>query len=376
MQSTAENLSRFILRLNAALTATRMYFPEHPQVTGLIEETHTQLQGLLQTHESLQISLLDERLVVKGKVLAESDIHVAQFIEVLKENGIHQIRFLPSATRAELAAFVTRLAARDRSPLRSEGGIRLGRVEPVPAVTPEIEDPAHEAPRRLERFKALREEKLKELRSICRHIRSGERVNVRSVEEMAEALIEGGMPGMNPLLMLAELRSADEYTFTHSINVCILATSLGELIGFGGGELRRIGVAALLHDTGKLFIPDEILTKPGALTPAERAVVETHPVQGARYILSIEGVTRLAVVTALEHHMGYDGSGYPRFKEPWQPNIVSQMITVSDVFDAMRTRRVYQEPTAEREIAGVLMRHRGKAYHPALVDRFLELMQL
>ncbi len=375
MERTANSLSRFIMRLNAAFTASRIYFPGHPQVSDLIGDSFAQLQRLLQARAAVQIYLIDERLVVEGTVLHESDRHVAQFIEVLKEKGIHQVRFLSSATQSELAAFVTHLASRDPSPLRSQAGIRLGKAEPATGKIAHMADPNRRSQEKLEHFRALHEEKLDELRTICQHIRSGEGVNIRGVEDMAEALIQRGMPGMNPLIMLADLKSSDEYTFTHSINVCILATRLGEVIGFNGDELRRIGVAALLHDTGKLFIPNEIFTKPGPLTPAERAVVETHPIRGARYILSMKGVPRLAVVAALEHHIGYDGSGYPRFRQPWHPNIVSQMITVSDVFDAMRTRRVYQEPLAEHEIAGILKQHRGKAYHPALVDRFLELIQ-
>jgi HD-GYP domain-containing protein (c-di-GMP phosphodiesterase class II) len=136
-----------------------------------------------------------------------------------------------------------------------------------------------------------------------------------------------------------------------------------------------MGVASLLHDVGKIFIPEEILNKPGKLSQDERAIIETHTVKGARYLLGLEGIPKLAVIAALEHHLKYDGTGYPSIRGGWTPNIASQIICVADVFDAMRSKRAYQDSMPMAKIEAVLRNGSGKAFNPQLVDHFLMLVK-
>jgi HD-GYP domain-containing protein (c-di-GMP phosphodiesterase class II) len=192
---------------------------------------------------------------------------------------------------------------------------------------------------------------------------------------MVKGFIRGFRQEINPLSLLASLKSTHEYTFTHVTNVCILAMSQAESLGFSGENLHSIGVASLLHDVGKVFIPEEILNKTGKLTDEERRIMETHSLKGARYLMGIEGIPKLAVLAALEHHVRFDGSGYPSIKGGWQPNIVSQVITVADVFDAMRSRRSYQEAQPMEKIVNVLNMGRKKTFNDMLVDRFLKLIR-
>jgi response regulator RpfG family c-di-GMP phosphodiesterase len=131
----------------------------------------------------------------------------------------------------------------------------------------------------------------------------------------------------------------------------------------------------LLHDVGKIFVPDEILSKQGMLTPEERKIIETHTVKGARYLMGIDGIPKLAVLAALEHHQKFDGSGYPSIKGGWTPNVASQMIAIADVFDAMRSRRAYQEPIAQDKIEALLLKGSGTSFNSVLVERFLKMIK-
>ena len=200
-------------------------------------------------------------------------------------------------------------------------------------------------------------------------------IDIRGVDEMVTGFIKGFRREINPLSLLASLKSANEYTFTHVTNVCILSMSQAETLGFKGNHLHDIGVASLLHDVGKIFVPEEILNKPGNLTPGERAIMETHTVKGARYLMGIEGIPKLAVLAALEHHLKYDGTGYPSLKGGWRPSIASQVISIADVFDAMRSKRAYQAAATMEQIAGVLQKGRGTSFNPQLVDHFLKLIR-
>jgi HD-GYP domain-containing protein (c-di-GMP phosphodiesterase class II) len=131
----------------------------------------------------------------------------------------------------------------------------------------------------------------------------------------------------------------------------------------------------MLHDLGKLFIPEEIINKPGTLTSEEWSIINTHPTRGALYLQGGSEIPHLAVLAAMEHHMRYDGQGgYPRIKSEWKPHIVSRMVAVADVFDALRSRRSYQEPKPLSSIIEILKAEKGKALDPYLVDNFLELL--
>jgi HD-GYP domain-containing protein (c-di-GMP phosphodiesterase class II) len=151
--------------------------------------------------------------------------------------------------------------------------------------------------------------------------------------------------------------------------------SQAENLGFTGEQLHAIGIAALLHDIGKIFVPDEILNKQGVLNTEERRIIETHPVKGARYLMGIDGIPKLAILAALEHHQKFDGSGYPSMKGGWTPNITSQLITIADVFDAMRSRRSYQNAFPQEKIEAVLIKGSDTSFNPVLVDRFLKMIK-
>jgi HD-GYP domain-containing protein (c-di-GMP phosphodiesterase class II) len=167
----------------------------------------------------------------------------------------------------------------------------------------------------------------------------------------------------------------DEYTFTHSINVCILNLAQGMSLGFEGQLLHDIGIAALLHDVGKQFVPEEILNKPGALENEEWEYMRQHALRGAEYLLNNPGIPRLAVLCAFEHHMKYDMSGYPKVPPGWRTNICSQITMVSDFFDALRTKRAYKDARDFAETAGFMLDIAGTELNPFLTLNFLRILR-
>jgi HD-GYP domain-containing protein (c-di-GMP phosphodiesterase class II) len=177
------------------------------------------------------------------------------------------------------------------------------------------------------------------------------------------------------LLSFSPLRVLDEYTFTHSTNVSILNLAQAMALGIKGEELHEIGVAALLHDTGKLYVPEEVLNKPGKLTDTEWESIRQHPQKGAEYLLENPGIPPLAVVVAYEHHMQYDNSGYPQVSKDWRQNICSQMTAISDFFDAMRTKRIYRDDLETNIIADQMAKMSGTAFNPILTRNFLVLIE-
>jgi putative nucleotidyltransferase with HDIG domain len=164
-----------------------------------------------------------------------------------------------------------------------------------------------------------------------------------AVVQSLSLAMSGGQAMVLPLLRLKEF---DQYTTTHALNVAVLTMALAESIGMGAPAVRSLGLAGLLHDLGKIKIPQEILNKPGKLTSLERAVVESHPADGARMILEGDEPLDLAATVAYEHHLCMDGRGYPTLHYPRQAHHASRLVHVCDVYDALRTRRPPSAPAA------------------------------
>jgi len=385
-----EGLSRVISQLTAAVMNTSLYSPTHPQVAQYIDKANAVLMEILQIKPEITILLIGEDLVADNRqiVATGTSSFVTNFIRILKKKTIERITFIAGLPRAELQGLIQDLAAQDTTSIRSTAYIKLGKIElrikgfedgasaggkeQEKTVATSMSDVPEEV---MQELLSLTTAELDELKDLYLRAKRYKKIDVRSVDDMVKGFIKGFRQEINPLRLLASLKSVNEYTFTHVTNVCILTMSLAEFVGFKGEHLHQIGVASLLHDIGKIFIPDEILSKPGVLTPEERRSIETHTVKGARYLMGVEGIPKLAILAALEHHQKFDGNGYPSIKGGWTPNIASQLISVADVFDAMRSTRSYQTSHPLEKIEGALNKGRGSSFNPLLIDHFLKLIR-
>lgn len=387
-----EALSQVIAQLTAAVTNTTLYSPSHPQVAQYVDRAYAVLLDLLQVRPEITILLIGNDLVAENRPLAADSTFVANFIRVMKKKAFERISFLVGMPKTELEGFIRDLASQDAVSIKSRPSIKLGKIalkvknpedKQYPGKESDTSASAKSAigtdttasPEVMQELLALTSAELDELKDLYLSAKKHRQIDVRSVDDMVKGFIKGFRQEINPLSLLASLKSVNEYTFTHVTNVCILTMSQAEHLGFGGEHLHAIGIAALLHDIGKIFVPEEILGKPGVLTPEERRIIESHPVKGARYLMGIDGIPKLAILAALEHHQKFDGSGYPSIKGGWTPNITSQLIAIADVFDAMRSRRSYQQAFSMVQIEGVLMKGSGTSFNPFFVDRFLKMIK-
>ena len=385
-----EGLSRVVSLLTAAVTNTSLYSPAHPQVAQYIEKAYAGLVAMLGQKPEITVLLIGNDLVADSRPLVSTGAasYVSNFSRILKKKAIERMTFAAGLTKPELQSLINDLASPDAVSVRSTPSVKLGKVGlrvkkdddggvdvlsalaegaavSVPGVSQEI----------VQELVSLTASELDALKELYLSAKKHKKIDVRGVDDMVKGFIRGFRKEINPLSLLASLKSVHEYTFTHVTNVCVLAMSQAETLGFAGEQLRQIGVASLLHDVGKVFIPEEILNKPGKLSQDERRIIETHTVKGARYLMGIEGIPKLAVLSAMEHHLKYDGSGYPSIKGGWRPNITSQLISIADVFDAMRSKRSYQGAIPMQKIVEVLTNGRGTSFNPQLVDHFFRMIR-
>ncbi len=168
----------------------------------------------------------------------------------------------------------------------------------------------------------------------------------------------------------------DGETASHQRRIGAYATALADATGWDAEPPRRLYYAASLHDIGKIGVPAAILRKPGRLDASERAAVELHPEIGARLLgRGRHPFLRLAGDIALHHHERWDGLGYPRGLAGEAIPSSARIVAVVDVFDALRSDRVYRPALGEDDVLAFLAQGRGRRFDPALVDCFLELVE-
>src|SRR5690606_11601042 len=166
----------------------------------------------------------------------------------------------------------------------------------------------------------------------------------------------------------------DNYTFTHMVNVSILTMAQARALGIEGRLLREFGLAALMHDIGKVRTPREILTKPSQLDAREFEIIKRHTIDGAAILRQTTDMPGLAPVVSFEQHLRLDGAGYPEGVRRDTLNLATMLCSIADVYDAMRSQREYQQAFPTDRILAVLRRNDGQQFDQHLVRRFVQLM--
>jgi putative nucleotidyltransferase with HDIG domain len=190
------------------------------------------------------------------------------------------------------------------------------------------------------------------------------------VDNLAQAVAQN----RTALIALTALKEYDNYTFTHMVNVSILTMAQARALGIEGGVLREFGLAALMHDIGKVRTPIDVLNKPDKLTDAEFDLVRLHVVDGAEILRRTPEMPPLAPVVAFEHHLRLDGTGYPTGAQRATLNLGTMLCSIADVYDAMRSQRAYQQSFPSERVLAVLKRNDGVQFDQHLVRRFSQLM--
>lgn len=366
-----------ISQITAAMRNLRLYSDMHTLVSQHVAKAFQDMTDLLEFRATLTLFMVGDELILDNRSLLSAGQSAERFTQIIKEKGVEHITFLRGLSSEEFEGFIRDIASKETDVVRSWPHLKLGRVEirvRSDAVDEEAQSMSEDAREVLSFINNMEDAEIERIRQLYLFMEQRKQVNVRGVDDSVKKLILEIRRNLNPLSLLATVKSTDEYTFTHVVNVCILTLIQAQRLGFSGQQLYDIGMASLLHDVGKTFIPDEILSKPGALTPEERTIIETHPVKGGRYLMEMGGVPKIAVLAALEHHLRFDGTGYPAVGPGWRPNIVAQMITIADVFDALRSRRSYSPPKPMPQIVDILNKEKGTSFNPILVDNFLSII--
>jgi putative nucleotidyltransferase with HDIG domain len=364
-------------RFGGSLRGIQLYASNHPLVTRNIQGLCDTIRAI-QAHEApTAIGVVGDELVVADVPMPKASSSMGELIRRLKVLGVERITIDRGVSNEEMAAFIQRLgtidpialkeaAARGNPDILSQPHIRVGRIQIEQRVEEDLSDTAT--------IRKLYAEAVNMASAVWESARSDSKPDAEAARGMVNGLAQAVSQNRTALLALTALKNYDNYTFTHMVNVSILTMGQARGLGIEGPLLREFGLAALMHDIGKVRTPPEVLNKPDKLTDEEFTIMKRHVVDGAEILRRTPEMPALAPVVAFEHHLRLDGTGYPdRVSRPTL-NVATMMCSIADVYDAMRSQRRYQQAFPTDRILAVLQRNDGKQFEQHLVRRFVQLV--
>lgn len=209
---------------------------------------------------------------------------------------------------------------------------------------------------------------------ILEDARLGNALDTQAAKTVVSHCVESLLRNPSALMWMAKIKHVDQYTMEHCLNVCILAIAFGRHLRLEEEELVKLGAGGMLHDVGKMQIPDEILNKPAKLSEEEFAEMMKHPEIGRNLLMKSEGSMSYAVDVAFNHHEQMDGKGYPRGLFAKELSQYSRIIAIVDAFDAMTSDRCYGASRSTLDALKEIYRERGKQFDEELALEFIQLM--
>ncbi len=374
----AEDLLRYIA---AAIRNILFYPPGHRVLETSISTAHNAAASLMEGRDEIHIGALGDEWIVNNTLLHNAGSIAVDLRERMRARTLTSITLERGSTERDLEALARVLIEDPRSVkergasafLRSLGcsSVAVGRVtaspvtgEPEPCPAPFSPD---DVPPELLRSSASA---IAELYTEAVEGSTDLR-RARAMLSDITDLVDSRQANLEALL---NMKSHDDYTYTHIVNVCVLTLAQARGLNLGEEMLDDVGLAALMHDVGKQRVPAEIIRKPSRLTPKEFEIMQKHTIYGAEMLESMPGAPDLAAMVAFEHHLRYDCGGYPKIGRRRDLNLCTYLTMISDAFDAMRTLRPYSRMLTQQEVAIRMDADIGTHFEPLLLWRFLRML--
>ena len=353
-----------------------LYPAGHPQIKEALDECYLRLRELLQRERQLPIVLAGDEFVVGDLQVPVVGEALEELAESLRKASVEKLIFLVGIREWEIQSFL-RVLNLEAPEIEEKGGIeailKSEEVQNVVAGPLSIEPSEEPTPDLLVRAWEAYAAGLKVVRKLRHAYRNTGRIeHLDEAKEFINDLVEVGLQQTRPLLALQALKVHDEYSFTHSINVATLSLAIARGLNFSKYNLREIMLAALLHDVGKERVAKEVLRKPGKLDDIEWKEMSRHSLEGAKMLATTQGVGDLAPIVAYEHHLAQDRSRPDAAK--WNPHLVSELVTIADVYDALRSTRPYRGEIPPDKAMEIMQQEAPTKFNPDLFEGFEKLV--
>ncbi len=366
----------------AAAQALKLYPLENATVQKALDELHRIARRIVEREGALDLRLVGDFLFLNDARLRLdlSDYMAFSYLAgLMRKHRVGRIEAEPQVTRDNWAPLLSLLLMEpigsesevfgqflDRLAVSSAEHVHVSEVreeDELPEIEPD--ERAKEAAKRTY-FQSVQVAK-----DVLTDARLGRAMNVRRIKRAVQGIVDQVLNNETSIVGMTTLRDFDEYTFTHSVNVCIMSVVIGQRLGLSKLQLYELGLGALFHDIGKMKLGAELINKSGTLTDEEWNAMQQHPVDGLIALFSMKGLADMpyrAMLSAYEHHMKVDLTGYPKNRRPRTPRLFSRIIAVADGFDAATSKRSYRSlPWPPDEVIREIRDNRSRGYDPVLV---------
>jgi len=345
-----------------------LYGTFHPVVESSASAAFESISDVLISVRSTTLAVTDSNLAMGSYLIGDDTGTLRSFAHMLWERKISELKFTAGVTKDEVIRFAEALSM-PTADLMLRGGLdtELKRHAVTNISVKSGSLPTESLPGRDPAD--IYEEALVLIEDAMRAVQAGLQVPVAEIRGLVSDSLESLVADESALLALAGVRSYDRYLSEHSVNVCVLSMVLGRDLGLDATALLDLGVGALLHDVGKVFIPNEIISKTGKLSEEEWTEIRRHPVEGARALAGMKDLPALAPTIALEHHEYCDGTGYPT-TGTGQPHLLSRLVAIVDTYDALTTDRPYRDRWTPVQAIAFMLYEAWPRYDRQLLARF------
>lgn len=325
---------------------------------------------------------------VRMKSSRESDDAMTYFLERWPKMGLSGFTFSASLDPRELDKFIyfmsgfeagEEIEANYRSIVDRLNELRVEKIIPVKYSQDEENKIDQDETKKI-RAKARKTffSALAIVQSNANQMRTRDSINISKAKRAVQGLIDIVIQDEAAMLELTTLRNFDDYTYVHSVNVCVLSLVLGYHLGMDRKHLSQLGVGALLHDIGKVKLPIDIINKPDSYDDNDWQMMRRHPIFGVKFLFKtrqVDETTARASTAVFEHHISYDGSGYPELPNRRTPSLYARIVSVADTYNAMTSGRVYhQKKILPDEVVTNMVNRVGKDFDPILLKIFINAL--
>ncbi len=379
-----------LLAIYGVARSLKLYPVENTAVQRALDDLHAQSTAMAQLDGQVEIRLSGEFLFVNQtrlKLGLDNFAAFSGFVALLRDAGVGAVTISEGVSRREWQAFLAAFSSLPTAQLPEErfdalqlriNQAQIAHIEVTPYTDGENLGGGADGDDGLERAKRTYAQGVAVARDAVQGVRMGRAPNMRRLKRSVQLLVDQVLENELSITGLTTLREHDEYTFTHSVNVCIFAVALGRRLGLQRMQLYDLGLAALLHDIGKARINLDVLSKESALDETEWQRMQAHPWLGTLTLFRMregEELPYRAILAAHEHHMRIDLTGYPRPVRPRRLGFFSRLIAVADGYDAATTRRAYQsDPWQPAAVLKEMWMNTGRGYDPVLVKALINLL--
>ena len=391
-RQTGANVRRggrnFMVAFYAALRAIKLYPLEHSAVQKTLAELSQVAEEMRAEEGDLEFRISGEFIFLNETRLRLDLSNYATFGHILtlcKVAGIGTIQVGAKGTPRDWSLLLSLLGAETKSAPSerfqqitkrlADAKIDLFQLDP-PAETPSDKEFNEEAKAAANRTYS---QSVAVTKDVINSVRIGKTPSIRKIKRVVQGIVDQVLNEETSLIGLTAIRDYDEYTFTHSVNVCIFSVALGRRLGMTKIQLYELGLAALMHDIGKSRVPLDLLQKTGTLTDEEWRWMAAHPWLGVLVLFQFrrqqEELSYRAMTVCHEHHMKIDLTGYPKAIRPRQVSVLSKIVTIADSYDAATSRRSYQTvPLAPSAVLEEMRDNPRRGLDPVLVKAFINLL--